>query len=113
AGREAGRTGRIAPGDLPRGGAGGDTDLPARRPRARTGDRRAGDHRPGRHHHTDLSGRQGSDRSLGQYRDRSRTGDPLMALNPIEVEIMRNALASICDEMYVAIMRSAYSTNIK
>ncbi|MGL9623216.1 hydantoinase B/oxoprolinase family protein [Bradyrhizobium sp. U531] len=36
-----------------------------------------------------------------------------MSLNPIEIEMMRNALASICDEMYVAIMRSAYSTNIK
>jgi N-methylhydantoinase B len=36
-----------------------------------------------------------------------------MSLNPIEIEMMRNALASICDEMYVALMRSAYSTNIK
>ncbi|QKD19627.1 hydantoinase B/oxoprolinase family protein [Mesorhizobium sp. NZP2077] len=36
-----------------------------------------------------------------------------MSLNPIEIEMMRNALTSICDEMYVAIMRSAYSTNIK
>lgn len=36
-----------------------------------------------------------------------------MSLNPIEIEMMRNALSSICDEMYVAIMRSAYSTNIK
>lgn len=36
-----------------------------------------------------------------------------MNLNAIDVEIMRNALSSICDEMYVAIMRSAYSTNIK
>lgn len=36
-----------------------------------------------------------------------------MSLNPIEVEMMRNALTGICDEMYVAIMRSAYSTNIK
>ncbi|WP_115737093.1 hydantoinase B/oxoprolinase family protein [Cupriavidus taiwanensis] len=36
-----------------------------------------------------------------------------MSLNPIEIEMMRNALTSVCDEMYVAIMRSAYSTNIK
>lgn len=36
-----------------------------------------------------------------------------MSLNPIEIEMIRNALTSICDEMYVAIMRSAYSTNIK
>ena len=34
-------------------------------------------------------------------------------LSPIEVELLRNGLAGICDEMYVAIMRSAYSTNIK
>jgi N-methylhydantoinase B len=36
-----------------------------------------------------------------------------MAMSPIEVELLRNALASICDEMYVALMKSAYSTNIK
>ena len=36
-----------------------------------------------------------------------------MTLTPIDVEIMRNGLSGICDEMYVAIMRSAYSTNIK
>jgi len=34
-------------------------------------------------------------------------------MTPIEVELLRNALASICDEMYVALMKSAYSTNIK
>ena len=36
-----------------------------------------------------------------------------MALSPIEIEVLRNALGSIVDEMYVALMRSAYSTNIK
>ena len=36
-----------------------------------------------------------------------------MAMTPIEIELLRNALASICDEMYVALMKSAYSTNIK
>ena len=34
-------------------------------------------------------------------------------LTAIEVELLRNGLTSICDEMYVALMRSAYSTNIK
>ncbi len=34
-------------------------------------------------------------------------------MTPIEAELLRNALASICDEMYVALMKSAYSTNIK
>ena len=36
-----------------------------------------------------------------------------MKLTPIEVELLRNALTSICDEMYLALMKSAYSTNIK
>ena len=36
-----------------------------------------------------------------------------MTLTPIEIELLRNALASITDEMYVALMKSAYSTNIK
>jgi len=34
-------------------------------------------------------------------------------ITPIDVELLRHSLASICDEMYIAIMRSAYSTNIK
>ena len=37
----------------------------------------------------------------------------MTALNAIEVELLRNGLTSICDEMYVALMKSAYSTNIK
>ena len=36
-----------------------------------------------------------------------------MTLTPIEIELLRNALTSICDEMFLAIMKSAYSTNIK
>ncbi|MBL8697077.1 MAG: hydantoinase B/oxoprolinase family protein [Alphaproteobacteria bacterium] len=36
-----------------------------------------------------------------------------MALTPIDVELLRNGLSSICDEMFLAIMKSAYSTNIK
>ncbi len=36
-----------------------------------------------------------------------------MTLSPIEIELLRNALSSICDEMYLALMKSAYSTNIK
>jgi N-methylhydantoinase B len=36
-----------------------------------------------------------------------------MSLSPIEVELLRHGLAGICDEMYAAIMKSAYSTNIK
>jgi hypothetical protein len=36
-----------------------------------------------------------------------------MSMMPIEIELLRHSLASICDEMYVAIMRGAYSTNIE
>jgi N-methylhydantoinase B len=36
-----------------------------------------------------------------------------MALSPIDVELLRNAMGSIADEMYYALMKSAYSTNIK
>ena len=36
-----------------------------------------------------------------------------MNLTPIEIELLRNGLSSICEEMWLAIMKSAYSTNIK
>jgi len=35
------------------------------------------------------------------------------ALDPITLEILSNALRSVADEMFAALMRSAYSTNIK
>jgi N-methylhydantoinase B len=35
------------------------------------------------------------------------------ALDPIAVEVLHNALLSVTEEAYVALMRSAYSTNIK
>ena|SRR5215211_4047791 len=34
-------------------------------------------------------------------------------LDPISLEVLSNGLRSIADEMYVALMRSAYSVNIK
>lgn len=37
----------------------------------------------------------------------------MVKLTPIEIELLRNGLTSICDEMFLAIMKSAYSTNIK
>jgi len=46
-------------------------------------------------------------------RDRPFAASPTATLSPIDVELLRNGLASICDEMYTAIMKSAYSTNIK
>ena len=42
-----------------------------------------------------------------------RDKPPAGILSPIEIELLRNGLAGICDEMYTAIMKSAYSTNIK
>lgn len=36
-----------------------------------------------------------------------------MTISPIDAELLRNAMASIADEMYIALMKSAYSTNIK
>lgn len=36
-----------------------------------------------------------------------------MSITAIEVELLRNALSGIADEMYAALMKSAYSTNIK
>ena len=35
------------------------------------------------------------------------------ALDPISIEIIQNALASVVDESFVALMKSAYSQNIK
>ena len=34
-------------------------------------------------------------------------------IDPVSLEVMRNALMSICDEMSAALIRTAYSTNIK
>ena len=36
-----------------------------------------------------------------------------MNLNPIEIELLRNGMLGITDEMYIALMKSAFSTNIK
>src|ERR1043165_1181342 len=36
-----------------------------------------------------------------------------MSIDPITLEIISNGLKSIVDEMYIALMKSAYSTNIK
>src|SRR3954452_21564378 len=36
-----------------------------------------------------------------------------MSIDPITLEIMSNGFKSIADETYIALMKSAYSTNIK
>ena len=41
------------------------------------------------------------------------TGSSMNRLDPISIEILWNALRSVTDESFVALMKSAYSTNIK
>ena len=36
-----------------------------------------------------------------------------MGISPIDAELLRNAMSSIVDEMFISLMKSAYSTNIK
>ena len=36
-----------------------------------------------------------------------------VSVDPIDLEILSNALRSVTDETFVALMKSAYSTNIK
>ncbi len=43
----------------------------------------------------------------------SRIANTARSLDPIRLEIIRNGLRSIADETFVALMKSAYSTNIK
>jgi N-methylhydantoinase B len=45
--------------------------------------------------------------------DRTTGKDRSNALDPITLEILYNALRSITDETFIALMKSAYSTNIK
>jgi hypothetical protein len=56
-----------------------------------------------------FSGRPSECRSLPQPDCR----DLRMSIDPITLEIMSNGLKSIADETYIALMKSAYSTNIK
>jgi N-methylhydantoinase B len=44
---------------------------------------------------------------------RDFTPEPPPALDPIQLEILRNALESVVDECFIALMKSAYSSNIK
>ena len=36
-----------------------------------------------------------------------------MTISPIDAELLRNAMSSIVDEMFISLMKSSYSTNIK
>ena len=45
--------------------------------------------------------------------DAAEARPSLGSLDPIGLEILFNSLRSVADEMFAALMRSAYSTNIK
>ena len=61
-----------------------------------------------------LPGRPRDGRPRRQPRDRSRHERAARrSIDPITLEILANALRSITDETYAALMKSAYSTNIK
>ena len=72
-------------------------------------DRGPGRDRATRLDHAALSRRPRDGRSLSQPHRRDRR----MSIDPITLEIMSNGLKSIADETYIALMKSAYSTNIK
>ena len=53
------------------------------------------------------------DRASGRSAPQSHCRDFRMSIDPITLEIMSNGFKSIADETYIALMKSAYSTNIK
>src|SRR5205085_6140144 len=59
--------------------------------------------------HASVPGRSRGSRPLSQ----SHRGYRRMSIDPITLEIMSNGFKSIADETYIALMKSAYSTNIK
>src|SRR5262249_25240186 len=101
---------RIAPQGLVRGRRrAGYAGLRPRNARARRHRHRAGRHRAARLHHAPLSGGPRHGRPLPQ----PHRGHRRMSIDPITLEIISNGLKSIVDEAYIALMKSAYSTNIK
>ena len=62
-------------------------------------------------HHRDSPGISGSDRKGGQYDHRGGAG--MIQMDPITLEVMRNAFQSAAEEMGAALIRTALSPNIK
>src|ERR1044072_7952077 len=50
---------------------------------------------------------------IGRSAPEPHCRDFTMSIDPITLEIVSNGLKSIADETYIALMKSAYSTNIK
>src|SRR5262249_53159707 len=71
--------------------------------------RRARRDRAARRNHVALSRRPRQRRPLSQPYRR----DFVVSIDPITLEIVSNGLKSVADETYIALMKSAYSTNIK
>ncbi|TMQ02872.1 MAG: hydantoinase B/oxoprolinase family protein, partial [Deltaproteobacteria bacterium] len=71
------------------------------------------DHRAARCNDGRLPRRQGARRRLQQPSGRGHRMSAQKSLDAISLEIFRNALESIVDECFVALMKSSYSSNIK
>ena len=99
----------VAPEGLVRSRRRGHAGLRSRDADAGRHDRGSGRDRAARRHHAPFPGRPRRGRSLSQ----SHCGHCRMSIDPITLEIISNGLKSIADETYIALMKSAYSTNIK
>ena len=99
-----GRRGRLA---APGGRAAGDRPRPARAG-ARAAAGRAGGHPHGRRH---LLGRRRLDRTPRPHRRPAAGAGRLM--DPVTLQVMANALRAVAEEMEAALVRSAFSPNIK
>src|SRR5207244_9107422 len=86
---------------------------------ARRGHRRPGDRGTARHDDVPRPRRQGASRRLRQPRHRGRAMTPgrttpnAATADPVTLEVLRNALYSVSDEMVAGLIRASYSTNIK
>src|SRR5262249_8662598 len=88
-------------------------DIRAERAAARDVISRSRGHRAARRHDGCPSGRPSDHRRMQKSAHRGSCMKEQKSLDAISLEIFRNALESIVDECFVALMKSAYSSNIK
>src|SRR5450756_2486275 len=86
--------------------------------RLRQSHRGSGDRRADGHHHRHPARNDCADRTLSEHDPGGRMSHALVAsesvkVDPITVEVIGSALASITEEMGEALVRASYSTNIK
>ena len=115
-GGSAGAGGRHPPGLVRRRQRCRDAGPPPRNADTRYGSRRPGHRRAARFHDRRLSRRPGGGRRGREpdHRRRRRKMSPAATpVDPVTLEIMANGLRSVADETFAALMKSAYSTNIK